>query len=211
MARNLGRRRPGASDGTARARGPEFGETTMALTNSPHGYGSLTKLFHWLIVILFALQYVGGNIMTSIDFNSSYAGISTNTYYNWHKSLGLVALLVAVLRIINRRVGELPPWAPTLTPREHAFIHRVEQVFYAAMLIMPITGWLYVMYGNYGVNLFGVWEMPRPLPRDDTLRDVFKWAHIGAGWVLLAAMAGHVGLVLWHQVIKKDGLLKRMM
>jgi cytochrome b561 len=183
----------------------------MPLTNSAAGYGSLTKLFHWLIVILFAAQYLGGNIMVAIGFNSSFAGIETNTYYNWHKSLGLVALVVAVLRIINRRVGELPPWAPTLSSFEQKLIHRVEQVFYAAMLIMPVTGWFYVMYGHYGVNLFGLWEMPRPLPRDDTLRDVFKWAHIVAGWILLAAMVTHIGLVLRHQLVKKDGLLKRMM
>ncbi|MEL6126734.1 MAG: cytochrome b/b6 domain-containing protein [Pseudomonadota bacterium] len=182
----------------------------MAMTNSATGYGTATKVFHWMIVILFAMQYVGGNIMTSIDFSSSYAGISTNTYYNWHKSLGLLALLVALLRLINRQMGELPPWAPTLSEGERGFVHRVEQVFYLAMFVMPITGWLYVMWGNYGVNLFGVWEMPRPLARDDTLRDVAKWAHIGAGWVLLLAMLGHIGLVLRHQLIKKDGLLKRM-
>lgn len=182
----------------------------MAMTNSAAGYGTLTKVFHWLIVVLFALQYVGGNIMTSIDFNSSFAGIGTNTYYNWHKSLGLVALVVAVLRLLNRQMGELPPWAATLTPGEQKFIHRVEQVFYTAMFVMPITGWFYVMWGHYGVNLFGVWEMPRPLPKDNTLRDVAKWAHIGAGWVLLLAMFGHIGLVLWHQLIKKDRLLDRM-
>lgn len=181
------------------------------MTNSAAGYGALTKLFHWLIVVLFAAQYLGGNIMVAIGFNASFAGIETNTYYNWHKSLGLVALGVAIFRILNRRVGELPPWAPTLTTFEQKFIHRVEQVFYAAMLIMPISGWFYVMWGNYGVNLFGLWEMPRPLPRDDGLRDVAKWVHIVSGWVLLAAMVGHIGLVLWHTVVKKDGLLKRML
>ncbi|MEO1795602.1 MAG: cytochrome b [Pseudomonadota bacterium] len=183
----------------------------MALTNSSQGYGSLTKLFHWLIVILFALQFLGGNIMTAIGFNSSFAGITTNEYYNWHKSLGLVALLIAILRLINRQMGQLPPWASTLSSGEKTFVHRVEQVFYLAMFVMPITGWLYVMWGHYGVNLFGVWEMPRPLPRDDTLRDIAKWAHIGAGWVLLAGIVGHVGLVLRHQLVKKDGLLKRML
>ncbi|MEM8848610.1 MAG: cytochrome b [Pseudomonadota bacterium] len=183
----------------------------MPLTNSAAGYGRLTKFFHWSIVILFALQYAGGNIMTAIGFNSSFAGIDTNTYYNWHKSLGLVALAVAIARLINRQLGELPPWAPTLSTGEQRFIHRVEQVFYTAMFVMPITGWLYVMWGNYGVNLFGVWEMPRPLARDDTLRDLARWVHIGAGWVLLAAIVGHIGLVLRHQLFKKDGLLKRMM
>lgn len=183
----------------------------MTLTNTANGYGTLTKVLHWSMVILFAMQFIGGNIMTSIGFNSSFAGISTNDYYNWHKSLGLIAILVAIARIINRQMGQLPPWAPTLSGVERTFIHRLEQLFYLAMFVMPITGWLYVMWGNYGVNLFGVWEMPRPLSKDNTLRDIAKWAHIGAGWVLLAAMIGHVGLVLRHQFFKKDGLLKRML
>ncbi|MEM1389257.1 MAG: cytochrome b [Pseudomonadota bacterium] len=182
----------------------------MALVNSSAGYGTLTKILHWSIVILFATQYLGGTIMTTIGFGSSFAGIETNTYYNWHKSLGLVALAVAVIRIINRQMGKLPPWAPTLSTTERKVIHRVEQVFYLAMFLMPITGWFYVMWGNYGVNLFGIWEMPRPLPTDNTLRDIAKWAHIGTGWVLLIAMIGHIGLVLYHQFFKRDGLLKRM-
>ncbi len=183
----------------------------MALTNSEHGYGTLTKTFHWMIVILFAMQFIGGNIMTAIGFNSSFAGISTNDYYNWHKSLGLVALFVAILRIINRQLGQLPPWAPTLSDGERKFVHRNEQLFYLAMFVMPITGWLYVMWGNYGVNFFGLWEMPRPLSKDNTLRDVAKWAHVGAGWILLLAMVAHIGMVLRHQFFKKDGLLKRML
>lgn len=183
----------------------------MALTNSAHGYGTLTKFLHWSIVVLFTMQFAGGHIMTAIGFNSSFAGIGTNDYYNWHKSLGLVALVIAVIRIINRQLGQLPPWAPTLSKGEQKFIHRAEQLFYLAMFVMPVTGWLYVMWGHYGVNLFGVWEMPRPLPKDNTLRDVAKWAHIGAGWILLAFIIGHIGLVLRHQLVKKDGLLKRML
>ncbi len=183
----------------------------MALTNSAAGYGTLTKVLHWSIVVLFALQFTGGTIMTAIGFNASFAGIGTNTYYDWHKSLGLVALVVAVARLINRQMGELPPWAPTLSEGERRFVHRAEQLLYLAMFVMPISGWLYVMWGDYGVRLFGVWEMPRPLAKDNTLRDVAKWTHIGAGWVLLLALAGHIGLVLRHQVIKRDGLLKRML
>jgi len=183
----------------------------MALTNTPDGYGTLTKLFHWSIVILFTMQFAGGHIMTAIGFNSSFAGVDTNTYYNWHKSLGLVALVFAVMRIINRQMGKLPPWAPTLSTGEKTFIHRAEQFFYFAMLLMPISGGLYVMWGNYGVNLFGIWEMPRPLSKDNTLRDIAKWVHVGSAWVLLATIAGHVGLVMRHQFVKKDGLLKRML
>lgn len=183
----------------------------MALTNSSSGYGTLTKTFHWLIVVLFTLQYFGGHIMTFIGFNSSFAGITTNTYYDWHKSLGLVALFIAVLRLINRQFGRLPAWSPALSTGEKKFIHYAEQLFYLAMLVMPISGWFYVMWGDYGVNLFGVWEMQRPLSKDDSLRDIAKWIHIVSGWVLLITMVAHIGLVLRHQFIKKSHLLRRML
>ncbi|MEM9248923.1 MAG: cytochrome b [Pseudomonadota bacterium] len=183
----------------------------MGMTNSAAGYGSLTKIFHWAIAILFALQFFGGHIMTAIGFNASFAGIDTNTYYNWHKSLGLVALVVAVGRLINRQLGALPPWAPTLSSGERRFVHRAEQALYLAMFVMPVSGWFYVMWGHYGVNLFGLWEMPRPLTKDNTLRDVAKWIHVGASWLLLLALVGHIGLVMRHQFVKRDGLLKRML
>ena len=183
----------------------------MALINSSAGYGALTKLIHWLIVVLFALQYVGGNIMTGIGFDQSFAGLSSAFYYNWHKSLGLVALVVAVVRLLNRQAGRLPPWAATLSARERRLIHLLERLFYIAMLVMPVSGWLYVMWGHYGVNLFGIWEMPRPLPRDDTLRDVAKGVHLVAGWVLLGAIAVHVFVVAGHQIYLRDGLIGRML
>lgn len=42
----------------------------MALLNDGRTYGALTKLFHWLIVALFAFQYVAAAIM----LNSSPRG-----------------------------------------------------------------------------------------------------------------------------------------
>ena len=90
----------------------------MPILNSTLGYGALTKLFHWLIVVLFAFQYLTATIMLRTPAGATTLGMDQATYYNWHKSLGLVALAVAVARLLNRRTGKLPPWAPTLTARE---------------------------------------------------------------------------------------------
>ena len=135
----------------------------MALHNTSDGYGALTKSLHWLVVALFAFQFAAANIMLRLDDNATAMGMGQSTYYNWHKSIGLVALVVAVVRVLARRRGQLPDWAPTLSERERAFIHRAEQVLYAAMFVMPVSGFLYVMAGGYGVNLFGVWELPNPI------------------------------------------------
>src|SRR4051794_5520680 len=74
----------------------------MTLLNTQDGYGALTKLFHWLVVALFAFQFAAANIMLRIDAGGTVLGLTQDTYYNWHKSIGLVALVVAVLRLIAR-------------------------------------------------------------------------------------------------------------
>ena len=183
----------------------------MAWHNTKHGYGALTKLCHWLIVAVFLFQYLAATVMLRLDPGGISLGLSQDAWYNWHKSVGLVALAVAVVRLLARRSGELPDWAPTLVPWEHRFIHRAEQVLYAAMFLMPVSGFLYVMAGGYGVRLFGVVDLPNPIGEGQVLAAVAKYTHIACAYVLLAAIAGHVGLVLRHQIVLRDGLLRRML
>jgi cytochrome b561 len=183
----------------------------MALLNTQDGYGALTKLVHWLVVALFAFQFAAANIMLRMDETGAVLGLGQATYYNWHKSIGLVALLVAVLRLLARRSGELPPWAPTLSAGERKFIHRAEQVLYGAMFVMPVSGYLYVMAGGYGVNLFGVVDLPNPIGARPWLATAAKWTHVAAAYVLALTLVGHIGLVLRHQLVLKDGLLRRML
>jgi cytochrome b561 len=183
----------------------------MPLWNSSDGYGAVTKTAHWLIVALFALQYAAGLTMTRLGEGERALGLSGDALYDWHKTLGLVALAVAVVRLAARHVGELPPWAPSLSEAERRFVHRAEQVLYAAMFVLPVSGFVYVMAGDYGVMFAGRWELPNPLPRSEALAAVARLVHIAAAILLAAALAGHLGLVLRHTLWLRDGLLWRML
>ena len=183
----------------------------MGLLNSGAGYGGLTKFLHWLMVAMFAFQYVAGHVMGRIGPDGAVLGWTQDAAYNWHKSIGLLALGVDIVRLANRRAGSLPPWAPTLTAGEQRFIHRAEQVLYAAMVVMPLSGFAYVMAGGYGVLFFGRWPLPNPIGGLPLLASAAKWTHIAAGWLLLGTILGHVGLVLRHQLVLRDGLIWRML
>jgi cytochrome b561 len=161
--------------------------------------------------VLFAFQYAAGLTMTRLGEGERAFGLSGDALYDWHKTLGLVALAVAVVRLWARHVGELPPWSPTLSEGERRFVHRAERVLYAAMFVLPVSGFVYVMAGDYGVMVAGRWEMPNPLPRAAALAAVGRWVHVGAAIVLAAALAGHLGLVLRHTLWLRDGLLWRML
>jgi cytochrome b561 len=123
----------------------------MPLVNSAAGYGVLTKLFHWLIALLIILQYTSTNIMLRTPAEATRLGLDQGTYYNWHKSLGLVAFLLMLARLANRRVGELPPWAPTLSPLEQRIIHRTEQLLYGALYAVASNRRQVSAYPNFSL------------------------------------------------------------
>jgi cytochrome b561 len=183
----------------------------MQWQNTEIGYGAVAKFFHWTIFTLFVYQFAVANVMVRTGPEETFWGFSQGTLYNWHKSIGLVALLVAILRLSWRTLTPLPAWAACLSEGERRFSHRIEQVLYAAMLVMPVSGYLYVMAGGYGVMLFGAYPLPNPVGKEPVLAWIGKWTHVIGSYALLAAVAAHIGLMLKHQVLRKDGLIGRML
>ena len=95
--------------------------------------------------------------------------MNQDDYYNWHKSIGLVLLALVVLRIAWRKLTALPDWAPTLTPAERTISHWNETLLYTCMFLMPVSGYLFVMAGDYGVRLFGRYDLPNPIGKQEWL------------------------------------------
>jgi cytochrome b561 len=179
----------------------------MAWLNHAEGYGGLTKAAHWAIVVLFAAQYASGLVMTRLPEGAAMQ----DALFNWHKTLGLVALAVASLRLWARHAGRLPDWAPGLAEIEKRLVHHAELWLYAGMLLLPVSGFLYVMAGGYGVAFAGLWELPNPLPRSGWLAASAKWVHVIGGVAVAVALAVHLAVVLRHAVLLRDGLLRRML
>jgi cytochrome b561 len=183
----------------------------VALTNSAAGYGTLTKAFHWTAAALFAFQLFSGPLMVRMADGARVLGMDGNEWFNWHKTIGLVALIVAVGRLANRRVGSLPDWAPCLSRTEHALIHRYEQALYVAMFALPVSGFLYVMAGDYGVLFAGVWALPNPIGKVAWLAALARWAHFGFALLLAASLLAHLGVVVRHTLVRPARLLRRML
>ncbi|MFJ6252142.1 MULTISPECIES: cytochrome b [unclassified Streptomyces] len=102
--------------------------------------------------------------------------------------VGTLVVVLGVARPLWRRHAGLPSWAPTLTAFERRLAHRTEVALYALAFVVPVTGVLL-------------------LASDD---DGLLWVHVVAQVCFLAALAHHVGLVLKHQFVDRDRLLRRM-
>ena len=183
----------------------------MPLLNSPAHYGAMARFLHWAVFLLFVHQYVGANLMTRIGSGKTLFGFTQGSYYNGHKSIGLVLLALALLRLAWRKLTPLPDWAPTLTPAERTISHWNETLLYGCMILMPVSGYLFVMAGDYGIKLFGGFDMPNPVGKQEWLAALARVAHIVIAYATIVVVAWHVGLGLKHQIFDRDRFLKRML
>jgi cytochrome b561 len=106
-----------------------------------------------------------------------------------HVILGGTILALGVIRLVWRLATPLPPWAETLTHGERTLAHWTERALYALMFAIPLTGlWLIIA-------------------DDDDARTPHIVSHIAFFVVIVL----HVGLVLKHQLVDRDRLLRRML
>lgn len=183
----------------------------MPLLNSTTHYGTITRFFHWAVFLLFAYQYVVANIMTRIEPNKTVLGLGQDVYYNWHKSIGLVLLALVVLRIAWRKLTPLPDWAPPLTPAERQISSWNETLLYTCMFLMPVSGYLFVMAGDYGVRLFGRFDLPNPIGKVEWLASTARVVHLITSYAIVIIAGSHIGLGLKHHVFDRNGFLRRML
>ena len=179
--------------------------------NTSTRYGAVTKFFHWAVFLLFINQYVVAKLMMGIKQNEFALGFSQGTLYNWHKSIGLIILAVVLFRYTWRRTNRLPDWDATLSKAEKKAIHWIERVLYICMFVMPISGYLFVMAGGFGVHFFSQWHLPDPIGRHEWLAGLAQLTHRATGWVILLALTSHLVLGIRHHLLHKKRYLHRML
>jgi cytochrome b561 len=180
-------------------RGTAAGEAT---------YSVAARRFHWWTFGLLAVQIPVGLFMVRYGAATDFAE-PTGKLYDGHKVLGLVILLLVAARLIYRLVRGAPAAEPTLKPWERIVSHATHWAIYALLIIVPLLGWLAISY--YGPFApFGI-PLPALAAQDDARATQVFFLHMVAAYVLIVLLAMHVGAALQHYLIKRDGVLRRML
>jgi len=132
----------------------------------------------------------------------------TNLLYKYHKTFGILVLILMVARVALRRASPPPAYTPPLTTAERVVSRTVHLLMYALLLGMPIGGWLGTAAGGYPVQFFD-WELSGLIDKNEALSEqLFLFRGIG-GLILTALLALHIGAGLRHWM-RKDGIMRRM-
>jgi cytochrome b561 len=152
-------------------------------------YHPITKLLHWLT----ALGVVG------------LIGV-----YAWHKWIGLVILTLTILRLLWRWRVPAPPLPDNVAPWERRLAPLVHWSLLILLPAMPLTGWTMSSAAGVAVIWFGVVPVPDLVPRDPDLFEALRLAHNVLSKLLVAAVLLHWAAVVRHDVLRRDGIFRRM-
>ena len=171
-------------------------------------YSTAARRLHWWTVALLAVQIPVGLFMVRYGAATDFAE-PTGKLYDAHKLAGLLILLLAVVRLIYRLVHGAPADEPSLAPWEKLVSHVTHWAIYALLIVVPLLGWLAVShYGPF--EPFGI-KLPTLAAKDEASATRTFFLHMVAAYALIVLLGMHVGAALQHYVIKKDGVLRRML
>jgi cytochrome b561 len=168
-------------------------------------YGLTARLFHWLIFLLLAAQYAVGSIMPHIGRKTLNEG-----WVAWHLYIGAAIFAVIVLRLLWRLSHPVAPYAQ-LAGWELQLSRFTHAMLYILVLAMTLLGWAAANARGWEVKLLGVVPLPALAPNGSAWGHEAGDIHNILVYVLLGFIALHVAGALYHQFIKRDGVLRRML
>lgn len=176
------------------------------LPPSPLRYSSATIALHWLTAALVLCAWAIGLYMVQLSLSPQKLKL-----YSWHKWIGVTLFLLALARLLWRRLRSAPPLPETVPAWQRRAAWWSHFALYCLLLAIPVSGWLYSSASGVPVVYLGWLELPSPLARDKPLAAVLKEVHVLLNWTLFVIVCVHVAAALKHAFVDRDGVLWRML
>jgi cytochrome b561 len=173
------------------------------MTTERTQFTGFMRFLHWLMAAMaLTMLFIGVAMVASIGNYHRLVSI--------HRPLGILILIVVVIRFVNRRFSTLPPFPATMSSQERFVASASEMLFYALLFIVPLVGWGMLSAAHYPIVMYGSLHLPPILPHNVMLYAVLRRTHTVLADLLFVAFIAHLGAVLFHTLIVRDGMLSRM-
>ena len=165
-------------------------------------YGTVAVSIHWISALLILALLGSGFRAASLTDDAAKEAI-----LSVHVPLGIVILLLTVARLLWWWLADTKPQAPADDPKwQRVSARAVHLLFYVVILGMAASGIGMIVLSGAGEILFGGSESALP----DFSQYPPRAAHGVGAILMILLLAFHAGAALFHQFIKKDGLIGRM-
>ncbi|MBK5928049.1 cytochrome b/b6 domain-containing protein [Rhodobaculum claviforme] len=183
----------------------------MALANTHHSYGSAARVLHWMTALVILTAFPLGLIANAWPWETSDQFAVKATLFSLHKTVGLMAFTLAVVRITWAVVQPHP--APIHPERrwETALAGVVHWMLYLSLLIVPLSGWVHHAATTGFAPIWWPFGQSLPfVPVDDGVASASAAMHWLFTKVLAASLVLHVAGAIKHHALDRDATLVRM-
>lgn len=171
-------------------------------------YSKGAMVFHWTIAVLITANLVIG------FFHEGWAPDVRAVAMGFHKSTGILIILLTLGRIAWRITHRPPPLPATVKPWEKGLAHAVHWTLYALMLALPLTGWLMSSAGKrkFPLDFYGLFPIPYlPVAQNEAAAGTYAERHEQLAFIALALLILHLGGVVKHYFMDRDRTVQRML
>ena len=172
-------------------------------------YSKVARVLHWTLAGLILGLIAAGFLMTQDWLPHRFK------VYQWHKSFGIIVLLLSVFRLIWRLTHKAPALPEGMKGWEIAAAKFTHIGFYVLMIGVPFLGWAMVSASTLPVENEIFYLIPLPdmpgISASKAAEARLKFFHEAGAKLILLLFVLHVGAALKHHFIEKDGTLLRML
>jgi cytochrome b561/polyisoprenoid-binding protein YceI len=184
----------------------------MPKGNTTQSFGSITRSLHWMTALLILTAIPLGLVANQLPYDTAEALAWKAQVFSLHKTLGVAAFFVALVRI---SWAVFQPRPVPLHPERRgevilaAVIH---WLLYISLLAVPLSGWIH----HAAVTGFApiLWPFGQTLPfvpQSEVVANAAAAAHWVFTKLLAASILLHVAGALKHHFVDRDATLQRML
>lgn len=171
------------------------------MTSSPSRYSKATILLHWIAAFLILGLIVVGQMMEGMQ------GAEKLQLLDLHRKIGLLTGAIFLARLVFFFLHARPAADPAWPPLQAKFAKLIHLLLYVLPIVMVASGMAsmmifglaqYVDNGDYAGYAAAAQSVPPLL------------VHSIVAKLLVASVVLHVVGAIYHQLIKKDGIMARM-
>ena len=173
------------------------------MSSEPRQFAVLSRVLHWLMAaMILTMLGIGVSMVASLG--------NYHVLVSIHRPLGIAILILVVIRFANRLLNPPPPFPASMARMERLVATASEFLMYGLMFVLPLVGWAMLSAARYPIVLFGSLQLPFILPHDIALYAVLRRTHTILAYLFFFTFLAHFGAILFHTLIVRDGILKRM-
>ena len=171
-------------------------------------YSDVAVALHWITVVVVLTQIVLG--FAFAEFMGK--GPAKAQVFAWHKTLGALILILALIRLAYRLANPPPPFPPELQRWRRIAAVWNHRAFYFLLIVLPLTGLIAVsgMSPSGHTRLIGGLSVPIIPGIGRSTGETFGGVHGVLVYVTIALLVLHVAAAISQQFFEHDRAAGRM-